>query len=43
METPKRNEKFSKKTEFGIKLINELVKANITFEEKEQSCKNRLV
>ena len=34
METPKRNEKFSKKTEFGIKLINELVKANITFEEK---------
>lgn len=33
METPSRNEKFSKKTEFGTKLINEFVKANINFNE----------
>lgn len=33
METPTRNQKFSKKTEFGIKLINEFVKANINFHE----------
>lgn len=36
METPSRSEKFSKKTEFGIKLINEFVKSNISFEEKEE-------
>ena len=35
METPQRNQKFSKKTEFGIKLINEFVKANINFKETE--------
>lgn len=33
METPTRNEKFSKKTPFGVKLINELVKKNINFNE----------
>ena len=33
METPTRNEKFSKKTEFGAKMINELVKKNIKFNE----------
>lgn len=33
METPSRNEKFAKKTEFGTKLINEFVKANINFKE----------
>lgn len=31
METPTRNGKFSKKTPFGAKLINELVKSNINF------------
>lgn len=35
MESHKRNERFSKKTEFGIKLINEFVKANINFKETE--------
>lgn len=35
METPTRNEKFSKKTPFGVKLINEFVKANINFKETE--------
>lgn len=37
METPTRNAKFSKKTEFGTKLINEFVKANINFNETELS------
>ena len=35
METPTRNEKFSKKTPFGVKMINELVKSNINFKETE--------
>lgn len=33
MEIANRNEVFSNKTEFGIKLINEFVKANINFNE----------
>ena len=36
METPSRSEKFSKKTEFGMKLVNEFVKSNISFEEKDE-------
>jgi GT2 family glycosyltransferase len=35
MEIARRDEVFSKKTEFGTKLINEFVKANINFKETE--------
>ena len=35
MEIARRNEVFTKKTEFGVKLINEFVKANINFKETE--------
>jgi GT2 family glycosyltransferase len=35
MEIARRNEVFTKKTEFGVKMINEFVKANINFKEAE--------
>ena len=35
MEIARRDEVFSKKTEFGVKMINEFVKANINFKETE--------
>jgi hypothetical protein len=33
MEIARRDELFTKKTEFGVKLINEFVKANINFKD----------